>query len=601
MPEGRPIELHPPLGGVRGDLVPYDIPEGYLWRSTNVLDRYGKIRTRPGLQAAATIGPGARLSGGQTLRTVAGTTHIVAATLTKWYRLNANAWTDISGAFTFTNDADNPTRFAVFPAAGINWLIGVNNTDIPKKWDGTSAALVSVGGTPPIAKDVTVAGNFVVLGNVVEAGVRSSSRIRVSDFNNLDLWTQYGPADLTDTNDDIVAVRALTRTSFAIYKDKSIWMAWAELGLFPFRFETVEYRPGPVSPSAVVRVGQEHYYFGTDGRIHRFNGEGAQVVSRPIEAFLQNANLPTAFRSVNRARCWGVFSAVDRTVWFFYPGLLISDPVHGISYNVDTGAQYLHVFPFALTAGWEGDDVASLSWSDLTGTWDAIGPGSYPTWDSFGGTLEQTSFIGSSLGQVYRQRYGASDDGQAVPTIWETPLKPWLGMAQTHHLDGIESFFERIEDGPLVRIDVGASDALAEPVDPVYTTLGNHDTNLATRQKFTLPTLDMRFWSIKFAAASASPIQWLGGMAAAWTEEVPEAGVERLTMVEIPLLTITPTEGSETWLVTGAFATDYMVALQFNWPTMYSVTGQTPTQFTLTFGTPAPAGAIIRAKVLPNT
>lgn len=524
--QGQPIELDPPLGGVRGDVVPYKIPPGFLWRSQNVVDRYGKLRTRPGLQAATTTGPaGGRLSGGMFFKTVAGNPRIVAATLTKWSQLVGNAWTDISGAFSFTNDADNPARFAVFPAAGINWLIGVNNTDIPKKWDGTSGALVSVGGSPPIAKDVTVCGNFVVLGNVVEAGIRSTSRIRVSDFNNLDLWTQYGPADLADTNDDIIAVRALTRTSFAIYKDKSIWMAWAELGLFPFRLETMEIRPGPVSPSAVVRVGQEHYYFGTDSRIHKFNGFTAEIVSRPIELFLQNTALATVFRAVNRARCFGVFNYFDRNVWFFYPGPSGPDPVLAISYNVDTQALYLHAYGLTVSAAWEGDDLSTLTWNDLTGTWNAIGPGTYSTWDDFGGTLRNTAFIGSVGGQVYRQVYDVSDAGAAITASLEFPLKPWFGLQNNTHIEGVESFFEQTPaSGPIVTVQVGVSPAFSETVDPAYTTLGSHDTTLATRQKLTLPELDARFWSIKYAWSSATPVKFGGGLASGFPQAVPESG-----------------------------------------------------------------------------
>lgn len=600
MPEGQPIELHPPLGGVRGDLAPWEIPPGFLWRSQNFLDRFGRLRTRPGLQAAASTGPGARVSGGQGFTTNLGIAQVVAASGTKWKKLESDSWTDISGAVTFTNDPDNPTRFTVFPSSGVNYLIGVNNMEVPYQWDGVAPTITALGGSPPIAKDVTVSGNFVILGNVVESGVRSSSRIRVSDFNDLNSWAQYGPQDLTDTNDDIVAVRALTRTIFAIYKTKSVWVGYAQLGLFPFAFETIEYVPGPVSPAAIVRFGQRHYYFATDGRIYRFDGSRVEPVSLPVEYYLLQAGLPTQFRSVNRARCWGVYTPFDRRVWFFYPGPSGTDPVLAISINVDTGACYPHVFPFGVTAGWDGDDIATLAWSDLTGTWDAIGPGTYPTWDSFGGTLEPTAFIGSTNGQVYRFLYDVDDDGVAIPMTWEMPLKPWLGLPNTVHIDGLESFFTQISAGPLITMSIGASDALAEPVDPAYTIIGTHDTSLTTRQKFNLTDLNTRFWSMRYAVSANVPITFLGGMASAWPEEVPELGVVMATTVPIPPLTGHPVAGVDHFIFTGDFPADYMVAIQTDWVTQYDVVGQTTTQFTVEFGTPPPPGSTIRAKVIDS-
>lgn len=596
MPQGQTVELHPPLGGVRGDVVPYDIPPGFLWRSQNIVPRYGQLRTRPGLEPVATTGPASRISGGMYFKPTTGAAQTVAATLTKWYKVSGNAWVDISGAFSFTNGTDDPARFAVFPAAGANWLVGVNNVDVPKKWDGIAAAMVSVGGTPPIAKDCTVSGNFLVLGNVVEAGVRSASRLRVSDFNNLDLWTQYGPADLTDTNDDIVAVRALTRTAFAIYKERSIWMAWAQLGLFPFQLEVVEYRPGPASPSAVIRVDQEHYYLGSDSRVHRFNGLSASIVSGPIERYLQDIRLLSAFRAVNRARCFGFFNYYDRNCWWFYPGSTTPDPTLAISFNVDTGALHLHSFSAALTAGWEGDDIATLSWNDLTGTWNAIGPGTYPTWDSFGGTLQTTAFIGSLAGQVYRQKYDAADDGAAIPQSWEFPLKTWFGLRYNTHVDGVENFFENVSAGPLVNVQVGSSPALAEVLDPTYQSMGNHDTALTTRQKVALPVLDARFWSIRYSVTSTAAIRFNGALATGWPEEAPES--TGAAVAASAVVTVNMTDGQTAVVVTGqSFPSAGIVLYNTSWATEVVISGYTASGFTATFTVAARLGDVFTYKV----
>src|SRR5882724_13613054 len=99
MPAGQfPIQLPVPIGGVRADVMPYDIPPGFLWRSSNVVDLYGKITTRPGYLVINPAAPDAtRSSGGMTYRDVNGAYQTVVATLAKWSLFNGLAWSDITG------------------------------------------------------------------------------------------------------------------------------------------------------------------------------------------------------------------------------------------------------------------------------------------------------------------------------------------------------------------------------------------------------------------------------------------------------------------------------------------------------------------------
>lgn len=527
MPAGQPHVLVPPLMGVRGDVPPYEIPDGYLWRGQNMLARFGRLVTRPGLSVATTTGPGGRLSGGVSFKTAASNDRVIAASTTKWKSLGAGSWTDISGAVTFTTGPEDPTRFAVFQQAGVNWAIGVNNHDALYAWDGAAAAIVPIGGTPPsTARDLTTVGNFVVVHNTVEGGNRFSVRTRWSAFNDKDTWPANNFADhvALGAGDNGVGIRALSRTSMAIYLDQSVWVGTAQGGVTAFAFELVARVPGPCSPAAIVAYGSSHFYLGRDGRLYRFDALGApQPISDPIDAYLQTSGLSTQFRSVNRARVWGEFNPFDRNIWWFYPGPNNPDPTLGISYSVDTGALFLHSFPVALTAGWAGDEVASLTWNDLASfTWTNLGA-TYPTWDSFGGTLESTMFVGSSAGQVYRQRYGLSDDGAGIVMIWEFPLKAWLGLDQMQHVDGLEAWFEQVVSGPAITVNIGVSAALAEAIDPAYTLIGTHDTSLTTRQKLTqnTPTLNARFASLRFNGTTTVPVAFKGGVLYEWPEQVP--------------------------------------------------------------------------------
>src|SRR5712691_2064251 len=142
MPRGRPTPLAPVGGGVRQDQVPPLIdPTQNLWRSQNMVPRFGELRQRPGYRKVQlTGGPGGRGSGGMFYNTLGGVAVNVAASTTKWWKQTGATWTDISGAVTLTGDADNPARFTVFPSGGVNLLLGVNNKDKPKQYNHTLAA-----------------------------------------------------------------------------------------------------------------------------------------------------------------------------------------------------------------------------------------------------------------------------------------------------------------------------------------------------------------------------------------------------------------------------------------------------------------------------
>jgi hypothetical protein len=520
MPLGQPIPLPPPKLGIRADVPPYEIPAGYFWRSTNVLFRHGRLRERAGLSPILTAAIGDRISGGFTFKDGARTRHTLVATQAKWYELTGGGgFTDISGAFVGTAEPENPWRFVAFPSSAQTFAIGTNFAEPPQLWDGVAPTISPVPGNPPVARDVTVCGNFVILGNIVEGGAPSPSALRISGFNDPSDWTS-GHVDLADTNDDIVAVRGLSRTTFAIYKDASIYVGTLQAGLFPFSFELIARMPGPCSPSAVVAAGQVHYYIGQDGRLYRFDGLTANPISTPVDALLQNDQLPSFFASPQRARCWAGYNAFDQRVWFFYVGPKDVDPYRAVAHHLESGELTLHDYPYTLTAGWEGDDASIIAWDDLTSfTWDNIGE-TFPTWDSFGGNQSPILAIGAGSGQVYRQRYDEGDHGVPIDSQWELPLKPWLGMENTSHFDGIENFFEQRSAGATATLEVGVSEALAEPVDPDYTIVGYHDTTRKDRQMRGIPNLDARFWSIRFTIQGA--FRWLGAMAAAWPEAVAQ-------------------------------------------------------------------------------
>lgn len=532
MPRGEPTPLVPVVGGIRQDQVPALIdPTQHLWRSQNVVPRFGELRLRPGLRKVQLLGgPGGRGAGGVFYKTLGGTAVHVVASTTKWWKQSGSTWTDISGAVTLTGDADNPARFAVFPSGGVNLLLGVNNKDKPKQYNHSLAAFSDLTAAPDTARDITVAGGYVLLGNVVEAGVRSPFRVRASASNDPTTWPANFFWNLTSLGDEIVAIRRLGRTAFIVHNTESQWVGSPQAGTLPFTIELLEERPGPVSPSAIVSFGGAQYYLARDSRIYRANGVGVEAVSDPIDRLFQQD--PTyAINGTLRQRAWGVYRRSGRAIWWVYPGLSQGDPSTAVRYDLRTGALDPHVFPVALTAGWPGDDIASVTWADLAGfTWTTLAQ-TYPTWASMGGTLTPIEFLLSSQGVAYRFVDDVDDDGVPLTAFWEYPLRAWLGADQLQTIDSVESSFEQQTGGPLVTVSVGKSEALAEPdfslsytpltnldsISALFGTVG-HDTSSLLRQLLSAPNLLARFASIKYAVTTSGKVRFRGALLYDWGE-----------------------------------------------------------------------------------
>lgn len=509
-----------PRGGLRLDLPQQEVPDGFVVDgTTNVLERFGMLTNRPGLQPVNAARLGGRISGGIYFKTPTGAQKLVAADLTAWYSVAGSTWTNISSdVVTFAATAANPTRFTTFPSGTSTVIIGVNGVNAPYQWGG-SGTVALLTGAPSGAKDVTVVANRIIFGNVTTGGMRAPSRIVPSDFNDQASYTATNIADMSDTPDDIVAVRAFQRTQFAIYKTESVWVGIGQPGAFPFAYENVSIGlPGPVSPAAVVRVGGSHYYLGTDGQVYVFNGYQVQPISDPLGSTVQNG-----INASTQGRAFGLYSRADRCVWFFYPAGTSVDPNAAVCVNLVTNAWWAHTFPFTLSTMWTGDDLPVTTWASLSGrTWADL-PAVYPTWASFGGSQQHMNFAGDTLGRVHRYGYGYADAGQDQTVVWVYPLRAWVAPNQMHTLDAIESAFAETLGGPTLTIGVATSAAAAEMALD-YAPFGTHDTTLRMRQLLPAPASSPRprgqWLGVRFSGTSAARVEYRGSTAYVYSENL---------------------------------------------------------------------------------
>lgn len=516
MPRGAPYELDVPTGGARYDLLPHKIPAGSLADSKNVITRHGRLVPRPGLTKLFSAGVGEQVVGGLYYQLSDGTEKVVAMGLTGWKLANfgTNAWDSITGT-ALTGSASDQGRFLVWPEGGTVYLLGLNNVNGPKEWDGVAATYSALTGLSQwtTAKDWTSVYNRIVVGNTVEGGVRYPYRVRFGDFNTRSVWSASSLIDLVDTNDQIIATRALNRTSFAVLKDQSQWIGVGQTGVFPFRIELVDTQPGPTSPSAVIERFGVLYYLGQDGSFYSFDGTRATHIGEPIRKKVQ-ANLNHA----TQGRSHGFYRQSDRSLVWFFP-TTANNPTACVWFQIDTGQWSYHELAVGIeaTASWTFKLVSSLTWDSLpvAWTWDTISA-DYPTWDSFPGTAAPEELIGSTS-QVYRFGDSGNDDGSQIAATWDLwrPYEPGKRV----RADALETFFKQTDSTVTATIKIGTTDSLA--TDPSYPAELQQSFDISTSSRHLLDTAtattgtgtgtpEAQFIATQHAVSSTIPWEWRG-------------------------------------------------------------------------------------------
>lgn len=440
MPRGDiRIPLVPPVRGIRTDMPKYLVPDGYMVDGQNVLCRDGEVLIRPGQLPITSAAPSSdAVMGGLFYEDHTQTERVIIGTTAGFHLYAGGSWSDITGT-ALTGTASAQVRFAVFPIANSTKVVAVNDVDAPQVYTGTGT-FAALGGSPPVAKDVTVAFERVILGNVTVGGTRRSSSLWVSDFQDTTSWSASREVNFPDDKDSIVAVRSLSPQLFAVYKDWSQWVGIGTGGLYPFIFEMRDHQAGPVSPASVVQAENFHYYVGQDGDIYRFDGNRAEAIGGTVKRLIQSD-----LYWVNRGRTHGFYDPLNREVWWFWESGRSGNPTVGITYrlpyaDIPGAFSSLHYYGLKLSASFGWRITTVLTWDTLTGTWDTL---PYPTWDSMLMRGRPGGITGGSSGQVYHFGVGNGDDGYGYDAFWDFPWRPIAGHGENVRVDAVDAFFKR--------------------------------------------------------------------------------------------------------------------------------------------------------------
>lgn len=166
-------------------------------------------------------------------------------------------------------------------------LIFTDGNQYVKKYDG--ATVTDLGNLPTIqttGKIVQTFQSHVLLMNTIEAGNPQPVRVRWSHTGNPEEWVSgnAGFVDLVDTPEQIVGCMELLGRMF-IYKEYSIWeMVYVGYPVM-FQVAPVIIGKGLISPRALIKVRDIHYFAGRDG-LYMFNGRDIEPFGLEIKEFL---------------------------------------------------------------------------------------------------------------------------------------------------------------------------------------------------------------------------------------------------------------------------------------------------------------------------
>lgn len=198
-------------------------------------------------------------------RTSAGLYRIIVGTETKLYELNTSTfgWTDISrtsgGAYAVPEGDD--WQFEVF---GAN-LIAVNGADAPQFLNVDSGTnFAALAGSPPKAKYVWTAGDYLVLGHLENY----PNRIQTSGLNNAEFWTvgQRGCdyQDFPDGEEVMGGVGAATGA--IIFQRRCIRAMSITTGTYSFTIDVINPDRGVIAPLSIAQIGPGQFiYYSADG------------------------------------------------------------------------------------------------------------------------------------------------------------------------------------------------------------------------------------------------------------------------------------------------------------------------------------------------
>ncbi len=435
MSQGEPVRVPTPSGVLLFDPLSTD-EGGLLPSSTDIIQRFGMIQSRPGFQPMApALAAGDIALGGFWIRDKLTQVNFFVGTNRRLYRYNntTRVFDDLrtGAAPALTGSVACGTTFTYFEQGDFQYAVCVNGIDAAMEHEVGSATyqLVSTG---YIARSVCTVANRLFYGNTTIGGTHFPTMVAWSAAGDRTSNPAGARQKLIDSGEHIIAVRRGNRKSVYIYRENSIWIGAAKAAsdAQAFSFDIAAQGPGPVGPMAIGGdPGFQHMFLGGDLNLWVFDGTN-QTLLAPTANILNGR-----FNPLFGALVAVTYDEIAQELIVSLPLDGDTLPMHELRYSFLSRGVFPglwnRLYPVTMLSSWQVEietptcllpDVPTCELPDV------------PTCQLGFTAGQQTVVIGAS--GLVGTHEGSDDNGEPIPTATDI-LMPIL-PAQEYEFDGVE-------------------------------------------------------------------------------------------------------------------------------------------------------------------
>jgi len=498
--------------GVRHDRDHFDLSEGEARDALNWIRRDRRLTTRPGLTKIGTDTIERPLALFQYDHDDENG-RIVCVTTIGFYLWDkaTSAWVDKTGGTPLTGTASSEVVIRTMNYGGERVIIFTNGIDVPKKWDGVTAAYEDLGGTPPECACLSVAFNRLLLGNILGGASPSEQSVDISEYRNPDagyngtVQQQY----LLDSNGAIRVMESIGNRRVGVYMDDAIYIGTAVGGEFPFRFD-LAYKgtEGPVALRGLTPTPDGHIYLARDGTLRLFNGSTLSVVQRDttddrIHAFVRDTQ-----NYDDRSKSWLAYDPILNELHVHYV-LVGSDDIYGgFILNMSDLSLWPMMWDVPLPTGIHARLIGGKAYGETVGVYSSY-PVAYEDFE----TLKNVVIVQDDDGQLY-EVLGNTDAGSAISHYIETGIKPAGDPRKSAVIRYANHLIEPTSSHQTIDVQFGSSQ-FGE--DRTLETAKTIELGVAPgrRRRETFHRLRGSMFSLRYSGDVTAPIEWRGTQVAA--------------------------------------------------------------------------------------
>jgi hypothetical protein len=299
------------------------------------------------------------------------------------------------------------------------------------------------------AKIIRSYSSALVALNVTKGGTRYPTMVKTSDIVQdpglpPTTWDETDPTNnateniLTEMNGEIVEAATLGN-SLILYSNSETWQMTADGSDDVYSYRRLPFSAGAIGANCVVEVNNRHYVFGSNDIWMHDGLTQTSIADKRIRKWVYaNMNARRSnrfFVSFNPSRNTISFNFVSGDGFIFFNGEGCN---RAAVYSITNGTWVLDDLPLVHSSGYAKVSLSSLTWANVTSTWETVG-GSWQ--DLEDGFKRVPIYAGESrsgqAGRMYaRDPY---DGGALTSTVNLTASRPGLLIRDGLDLDELDA------------------------------------------------------------------------------------------------------------------------------------------------------------------